>query len=99
RQRVFVRIRTGAVAGAAGARGDLVSTRAPRWRLRRAGARVTRLPALALALVLFASSTHTARADAVSGTLTIVGSDTLSTLVLRWSEAFRQRNPAVRIQM
>ena len=76
-----------------------MSTRAPRWRLRRAGARVRRLPALALALVLFASSTHTARADAVSGTLTIVGSDTLSTLVLRWSEAFRQRNPAVRIQM
>ena len=40
-----------------------------------------------------------ARAEALSGTLTVVGSDTLSTLVLRWSDAFRARHPGVSIQL
>ena len=37
--------------------------------------------------------------DPVAGTLTIVGSDTLSTLVLRWVGAFRAQHPAVLAQL
>ena len=56
--------------------------------------------ALATAFALLvALATRDASADAVSGSLTIVGSDTLSTLVLRWSDAFRARHPGVSIQL
>jgi len=49
--------------------------------------------------LLAALVTSNASADAVSGSLTIVGSDTLSTLVLRWSDAFRAQHPGVSIQL
>lgn len=66
---------------------------------RRPGAR--RLHALMIvALILLAAlDAPVARAEALAGTLTIVGSDTLSTLVLRWSDAFRARHPGVSIQL
>jgi phosphate transport system substrate-binding protein len=51
------------------------------------------------ALVFLLLLAFDARADAWSGSLTIVGSDTLSTLVLRWSDAFRVHNPGVSIQL
>ncbi|MET0229540.1 MAG: phosphate ABC transporter substrate-binding protein [Rhodanobacteraceae bacterium] len=54
--------------------------------------------AMAFAL-LVAFATRDASAAALSGSLTIVGSDTLSTLVLRWSDAFRARHPGVSIQL
>ena len=37
--------------------------------------------------------------DPIAGALTIVGSDTISALVLRWSDAFRQQHPDVRVQI
>ncbi len=37
--------------------------------------------------------------DPIAGALTIVGSDTISALVLRWSDAFRSRHPDVRVQI
>ena len=49
--------------------------------------------------LLAALVTSNAGADAVSGSLTIVGSDTLSTLVLRWSDTFRAQHPGVSIQL
>jgi phosphate transport system substrate-binding protein len=61
--------------------------------------RVLRACATVVAGLLFALSPSAVRADALSGTLTIVGSDTLSTLVLRWSEAFRTHHPEVLIQL
>jgi len=66
------------------------------WRPR-SGASRTR--ANFVAIVLLALAVRLAHADALSGTLTIVGSDTLSTLVLRWTEAFRSRHSEVRIQV
>ncbi|MBO9662363.1 PstS family phosphate ABC transporter substrate-binding protein [Dokdonella sp.] len=38
-------------------------------------------------------------ADALAGTLTGVGSDTVSALVARWAEAFRAVHPRVRVQV
>jgi phosphate transport system substrate-binding protein len=76
-----------------------VSARTRRWRLRRAGARRSVTLVFALTILLLAPVARMARAEALSGTLTIVGSDTLSTLVLRWSEAFRKQYPAVLIQL
>ena len=76
-----------------------MSARAPRWLPRRAGVRRSGSLVLLLATLLFAPSSKAARADAFAGTLTIVGSDTLSTLVLRWSEVFRTRHPDVLIQL
>jgi phosphate transport system substrate-binding protein len=55
--------------------------------------------ARAFALVFLLLLAFDARADALSGSLTIVGSDTLSTLVLRWSDAFRAQHPGVSIQL
>ncbi len=53
----------------------------------------------AVLALLVALPTSDARADALSGSLTIVGSDTLSTLVLRWSDAFRAHHPDVSVQL
>lgn len=53
----------------------------------------------AFALVFLLLLAFDARAGGLSGSLTIVGSDTLSTLVLRWSDAFRAQNPGVSIQL
>jgi phosphate transport system substrate-binding protein len=50
-------------------------------------------------MLLGALTMRPSRAEPLSGTLTIVGSDTLSTLVLRWTEAFRAREPEVRVQL
>lgn len=62
-----------------------------------------RFRALALSIASLAACGigHHARAadDPLSGTLTIVGSDTLSTLVLRWTDAFRVAHPGVHVQM
>jgi phosphate transport system substrate-binding protein len=55
--------------------------------------------ARAFALVFLLLLAFDARAVALSGSLTIVGSDTLSTLVLRWSDAFRAQHPGVSIQL
>jgi len=51
------------------------------------------------ALLLAHAPAHAVAQDPVAGTLTIVGSDTLSTLVLRWVDAFRTRHPAVLVQL
>ncbi len=66
-----------------------------------ARARLFRARAVACAGLLFlaVSSMRHACADPLSGTLTIVGSDTLATLVLRWTEAFRASNPRVLTQV
>ena len=61
-------------------------------------ARTSRASAI-IGILLFALTFNPAFADTLSGTLTIVGSDTLSTLVLRWSEAFRARHPEVLVQL
>ena len=50
-------------------------------------------------ICLALSTMHVACADTLSGTLTIVGSDTLATLVLRWTEAFRAGHPRVLTQV
>jgi len=52
-----------------------------------------------LAFALGACALHPSNAATVPGTLTIVGSDTLSTLVLRWIDAFRAQHPEALIQM
>lgn len=53
-----------------------------------------------VAAILFAIPAAYARAgDAPNGTLTIVGSDTLGPLVLRWTEAFLAAHPGTRIQV
>ena len=57
------------------------------------------MSARAFALVFLLLLAFDARAEALSGSLTIVGSDTLSTLVLRWSDAFRAHHPGVSIQL
>lgn len=66
------------------------------WRSR---VRVSRVRGFLIAIFLLALTLSRASADTLSGTLTIVGSDTLSTLVLRWTEAFRARHPEVLIQL
>ena len=58
-----------------------------------------RLLACAGTICLALSTTRFACADTLSGTLTIVGSDTLATLVLRWTEAFRSGHPHVLTQV
>jgi len=74
-----------------------VSAMLPLAAWRRSKGRALRRWALALALLpLSASATTT---DPVSGALTIVGSDTISALVLRWSDAFRHEHPDVRVQI
>jgi phosphate transport system substrate-binding protein len=55
--------------------------------------------ASALASMLLTTAALAAPQDPVSGTLTVVGSDTLSTLVLRWVDAFRAQHPAVLVQL
>jgi phosphate transport system substrate-binding protein len=67
---------------------------------RRATARALRAWAIAAAIVLLAPLANAAAApDPVAGALTIVGSDTISALVLRWSGAFRELHPGVRVQI
>ena len=51
------------------------------------------------ALLCLDAPAHAVPQDPVAGTLTIVGSDTLSTLVLRWVDAFRTQHPAVLVQL
>ena len=53
----------------------------------------------AISLVLLPMLANAATPDRVAGALTIVGSDTISALVLRWSDAFRQQHPDVRVQI
>ena len=53
----------------------------------------------AIALVLLPVLAHAATPDPIAGALTIVGSDTISSLVLRWSDAFRRQHPDVRVQI
>jgi len=62
----------------------------------RATARALRVWGIALALFPIAAS---AAPDPIAGALTIVGSDTISALVLRWSDAFRREHPDVRVQI
>lgn len=62
----------------------------------RSTARALRSWAIAIALL---SPSAQAAPDPVAGALTIVGSDTISALVLRWSDAFRQQHPDVRVQI
>lgn len=76
-----------------------MSARRSGWLPRRTGVRWSGALALLLAILLSAPASEAARADAFAGTLTIVGSDTLSTLVLRWSEVFRTQHPDVLIQL
>ena len=52
-----------------------------------------------VAFAIGACALQTSNAATVPGTLTIVGSDTLSTLVLRWIDAFRAQHPEALIQM
>src|SRR5262249_58072670 len=63
----------------------------------RSTARALRSWAMALAMLPLLA--NAAAADPISGALTIVGSDTISALVLRWSDAFRQQHPDVRVQI
>lgn len=63
----------------------------------RATARAVRAWAIALAVLPIAATAATP--DPIAGALTIVGSDTISALVLRWSDAFRQAHPHVRVQI
>lgn len=51
------------------------------------------------AICLAAFGFREARAAVLSGTLTIVGSDTVSALVLRWIDAFRAQYPQALIQL
>jgi len=53
----------------------------------------------AIAALLLPTATLAATPDPIAGALTIVGSDTISALVLRWSDAFRQLHPDVRVQI
>ena len=65
----------------------------------RATARALRAWAIAGLCLLVAPPTIAAASDPIAGALTIVGSDTISGLVLRWSDAFRQQHPDVRVQI
>jgi len=69
------------------------------WALCRTGGRWRGALVAAALGVLGTLVAPVARAEALSGTLTVVGSDTLSTLVLRWSDAFRALHPGVSIQL
>ena len=71
----------------------------PAAALRRAGACRCGALAIVVAFLLSAPAARAAGAEVLSGTLTVVGSDTLSTLVLRWSDAFRATHPGVSIQL
>jgi len=51
------------------------------------------------AAIVMTFATCVAQAAANSGTLTIVGSDTLSALLLRWMDAFRAQHPEALIQL
>ena len=53
----------------------------------------------AIAALLLPMATLAATPDPIAGALTIVGSDTISALVLRWSDTFRQLHPDVRVQI
>lgn len=57
--------------------------------------------ACVVATLIFVGITipRVAAADSLAGTLTIVGSDTLSTLLQRWIDVFHTRNPGVSIQL
>lgn len=61
--------------------------------------RALRAAAIAAVLLSTAPRLSTATPDPVAGALTIVGSDTISALVLRWSDTFRQQHPDVRVQI
>lgn len=65
----------------------------------RATARALRAWAIAGLCLLVAPLGNAATPDPIAGALTIVGSDTISGLVLRWSDAFRQQHPDVRVQI
>jgi len=65
----------------------------------RSTARALRAWTLAATLLPIATSAGAATADPIAGPLTIVGSDTISALVLRWSDAFRRQHPDVRVQI
>jgi phosphate transport system substrate-binding protein len=53
----------------------------------------------AIAALLLPMAPLAATPDPIAGALTIVGSDTISALVLRWSDTFRQQHPDVRVQI
>ena len=55
--------------------------------------------AVTIVVMLAAAIAHAAPGDAVAGTLTIVGSDTISALVLRWADRFRAEHPDVTLQL
>ncbi len=55
--------------------------------------------AIAAAWLLITPCASAATTDPIAGALTIVGSDTISALVLRWSDAFRSQHPDVRVQI
>jgi phosphate transport system substrate-binding protein len=76
-----------------------VSADLPPAARRRSCARALGAWAIAAAFALVPVGAGATAPDPVAGALTIVGSDTLSTLVLRWSEAFRQDHPDVRVQI
>lgn len=59
----------------------------------------SRLLALLCAIVLVPPAHAGLPAAPVPGTLTIIGSDTLSALELRWIDAFRAKNPDALIQL
>src|SRR5262244_374483 len=61
--------------------------------------RALRAWAIAAALLPIAAPANAAVPDPIAGALTIVGSDTISTLVLRWSDAFRRQHPDVHVQI
>ena len=65
----------------------------------RATARQLRAWAIVAASLAIAPLACAATADPIAGALTIVGSDTISGLVLRWSDAFRRQHPGVRVQI
>ena len=65
---------------------------------RRAKGRALRAWAI-VGLLLSASVPASAAPAPIAGSLTIVGSDTASALVLRWSDAFRQQHAGVRVQI
>ena len=66
---------------------------------RRTTGRALRRWGIASLLLLIALRANAATADPIAGALTIVGSDTISPLVLRWSDAFREPHPDVRVQI
>lgn len=50
-------------------------------------------------LIFFTGSVGAAQKAAVSGSLTIVGSDTLSRLMTDWTEKFYEQNPAISVEI